>query len=464
MKKRIFKSISLSFTIVLINAFSVFSQISFSSESVKVGNIQNAQQKTIPLQTDEYQLDSIVEESEGVKSKIVHTYFQDNLTNIDRYFWDTDKNLWIKTYETEYKYKNNNITYYLSRIWDSDKKIWIGSNWKEYDYDEKDRRISYRDYIWNKSTNVWNTDASYWEFKYDEEDRTKLEEIFIWNTETELKLPYYKHEYYYSLNRELHNEFSWSNGEWKQSYKTEFIYDAIKSNAFVMKYRALWSNNEIEWRNETKEERTYNSKGLLTSNAFYNWNLNQQKWIGTFRNDISFDNNGNDTLSVNYIWDTANDSWLQRNKQVISYNAKENPVREFIYQWNTPLKRWDHRASILYEYDANDNIALKSTVFIDNPTFNFTENYFYSKKANSSVDENSQEKIQIYPNPAKNYIHIKGLTGIAKVQIFNQNGQLIFINNITENQSIPVSSFSKGIYFIRIETDSCKSMFKFIKE
>lgn len=55
----------------------------------------------------------------------------------------------------------------------------------------------------------------------------------------------------------------------------------------------------------------------------------------------------------------------------------------------------------------------------------------------------------IYPNPVKDFLYIKGIKGIEKVEIYNMVGQKIKTDNAVESR-IDVSSLSKGNYILQI--------------
>jgi len=61
--------------------------------------------------------------------------------------------------------------------------------------------------------------------------------------------------------------------------------------------------------------------------------------------------------------------------------------------------------------------------------------------------------IAIYPNPAKDVVTITSKEGIKAITIINQLGQAIKqINNPTQNQTINIKKFLKGIYIVQITT------------
>ena len=64
------------------------------------------------------------------------------------------------------------------------------------------------------------------------------------------------------------------------------------------------------------------------------------------------------------------------------------------------------------------------------------------------------DKINIYPNPAKNKIHVSNIDAVsAEIRIFNVLGKQVFHQIKTPEKTIDVSSFNKGIYIVKIDID-----------
>jgi len=83
-----------------------------------------------------------------------------------------------------------------------------------------------------------------------------------------------------------------------------------------------------------------------------------------------------------------------------------------------------------------------------------------------STHESAQHNntISIYPNPVKDILHIKGISRIDKVEIYNMVGQKVKTDNAVENR-IDVSSLSKGNYILQIFVKGETSQsFKFIRQ
>ncbi len=71
-----------------------------------------------------------------------------------------------------------------------------------------------------------------------------------------------------------------------------------------------------------------------------------------------------------------------------------------------------------------------------------------------AVGENEQEEIKIFPNPAKNELHVVTSSVVEKhlsISLFNSLGQLVHHSKIEkENFTINTSGFAKGIYSLKI--------------
>ena len=78
-----------------------------------------------------------------------------------------------------------------------------------------------------------------------------------------------------------------------------------------------------------------------------------------------------------------------------------------------------------------------------------------------SIDEFEQLKFKLYPNPASNEFTVQlneGLT-IKQVEIYNGIGQLVLV---AAKNTISITNFSKGIYYVNVITDQGKSTKKIV--
>ena len=92
-------------------------------------------------------------------------------------------------------------------------------------------------------------------------------------------------------------------------------------------------------------------------------------------------------------------------------------------------------------------------------------------KANKSLaglEQMNKEHFVMYPNPAKNVIHIENITSSSSQTNFvitDIQGKIV--SNTTSNfegkHSIDVSNFTNGVYFIKVENDNYSESVRFVK-
>jgi len=74
---------------------------------------------------------------------------------------------------------------------------------------------------------------------------------------------------------------------------------------------------------------------------------------------------------------------------------------------------------------------------------------------------NFDNKINIYPNPASDFIKISGLTGNENYNIYDLLGKNISNGIVSDNEEINTQKLSKGLYLLKLENGNS---IKFIKE
>lgn len=150
----------------------------------------------------------------------------------------------------------------------------------------------------------------------------------------------------------------------------------------------------------------------------------------------------NNDYFVFYIDGELQDRWSGENDwQQVSFNV---PAGVHTFEW-----RYDK--SVRNQYGADrcwvDDIVFPSNSLVLNV---------------NSITEN--KSIEIYPNPAKNFIVVKG-EDIIEVEIFDMMGRKVLTQNVQESSVINVNDFSQGLYLIRtIDVNDNIVVRKFVKE
>lgn len=79
--------------------------------------------------------------------------------------------------------------------------------------------------------------------------------------------------------------------------------------------------------------------------------------------------------------------------------------------------------------------------------------YLYQGNINTDVKKVKVDKVNIFPNPATDYIAISSISGIANVEIMDLQGKrLLFTRNVISNQQIGLKNLASGSYFVKILT------------
>ncbi|WP_309640883.1 T9SS type A sorting domain-containing protein [Flavobacterium sp.] len=108
-----------------------------------------------------------------------------------------------------------------------------------------------------------------------------------------------------------------------------------------------------------------------------------------------------------------------------------------------------NRADIFFDYNAPIDTGLVNTVF----------------QTLSNTDFETDNSVTIAPNPVSNEVIVKADNSIKSIQLYDSQGRIILTHLIDDLVSkIDLSSYSKGIYFIKITTKKGAQVEKLLKD
>ncbi|EAQ43011.1 T9SS type A sorting domain-containing protein [Polaribacter sp. MED152] len=84
-------------------------------------------------------------------------------------------------------------------------------------------------------------------------------------------------------------------------------------------------------------------------------------------------------------------------------------------------------------------------------------------KATASVDDVFASNLTVYPNPANSFVNISSSENISGVEVYNVIGKRVLQVTNVVNNSIDVSSLSKGMYILKIASGDSVATKKIIK-
>jgi hypothetical protein len=74
---------------------------------------------------------------------------------------------------------------------------------------------------------------------------------------------------------------------------------------------------------------------------------------------------------------------------------------------------------------------------------------------NVSIENNEQQLVNLYPNPANNVIHVE-LKDFAKIQILSVSGQVLMDLDAAQTYQVDLTSLSQGVYFVRVNNETLR--------
>ncbi|NPA44716.1 MAG: T9SS type A sorting domain-containing protein, partial [Chlorobi bacterium] len=82
----------------------------------------------------------------------------------------------------------------------------------------------------------------------------------------------------------------------------------------------------------------------------------------------------------------------------------------------------------------------------------------------SGINDIAFDEVKIYPNPTKGIVTISTTNYYnSKIDVFSLNGKKVYsINAVSDKTNIDLSSYVKGIYFIKVTSDNNVSNFKIV--
>ena len=113
------------------------------------------------------------------------------------------------------------------------------------------------------------------------------------------------------------------------------------------------------------------------------------------------------------------------------------------------LNEVKNKAEIYFDYNfpiiTNDELTVFSTL--------------------SNSDFSKDSSLQIYPNPAQDFLNVNSENTITSIQLYDSQGRLLTTKVANDTSEIlDISTYAKGIYFVSVMTSVGKETQKIIKK
>lgn len=170
-------------------------------------------------------------------------------------------------------------------------------------------------------------------------------------------------------------------------------------------------------------------------------------------------NGAADSILAQY-WDGS--SWITSDLP----NSSQSVTSDF------ELKEFDF--SNISMANENENFKVRFSFSGTNMTSEEGKSVVFNNIAISAIDKNvlsienrtlENNRINIYPNPAKNRIYISSNTIIDEILVYNIFGKIVHKSSKSDNSIIlDISDYAKGIYVVKVFTDGNSQTKKIVKE
>ena len=95
------------------------------------------------------------------------------------------------------------------------------------------------------------------------------------------------------------------------------------------------------------------------------------------------------------------------------------------------------------------------------PSYFCLDNFFANDT--TFTKELAETNIELYPNPARDYMVVNSTDNIESYTIFNLSGEKV-IQGIPNSSTINVTDLQSGLYFIVFESKEGRKTSKFVKQ
>jgi hypothetical protein len=187
--------------------------------------------------------------------------------------------------------------------------------------------------------------------------------------------------------------------------------------------------------------------------------------IWTFRTDL-------DVLNIPILVSPANNS-TDVNYEAITLDWNEvTDATEYHYEYSTDVS---FVSNVISDFDAATEITL-TNLFPNTQYFwrvkagnseaesDWSEIWNFTTEINTNVLDNKMNNLSVYPNPTNGQLTIEA-ESIENITITNLQGQIILSKIINANSAeLDLSTYSNGIYLIKVETNKGVRIEKIVVE
>jgi hypothetical protein len=286
---------------------------------------------------------------------------------------------------------------------------------------------------------------------------------FIYNSNGKIK-EQRKYHWDLNINSWIPDVFS------KHSYNSNNLVELIEYDDYyslgINKYNdSFWynSNNKLETkvlgdRNNIRWVYTYYSNGFLKAEIEQRGS-NNTGWTDFIRvENTKYDVNGNVTESVRSFKSSSQPGWKFINKQTFTYDVTDQKLLEQVSEyWQN--NAWQLGGKSIYSYNPNRTIKeILRQVYNGSGWDNQSRDLYFYKNGTTGVTTLDKHNISFvtHPNPATDFITLSFFDDEPKkISITDMQGKQVYNSATNTNEvNINMCMYAKGVYFIKVESET----------
>lgn len=284
-----------------------------------------------------------------------------------------------------------------------------------------------------------------------------------------------------------------TDGQYK--HKEEFNYDKTGNLQTVIYYQQDNSSNWYEIFRDEYEHDIFQNKIYAVIHIgehciFYFDNegkIKNVRWAETDSLEFRYDLNGNIKSKTHFFNDPPLCPFVISEKDEYFYDDINNSVssksssstlsgwcpdgtlflsRESKYLYDKGVKLKDLILPYVFNFDPFSHYGGWSNTWNFLLDFKITERinyhnnqrikYYYSDQAITGINENTQGKSVVYPNPATDFINLSVGNTLepAKIEVYNNLGKMVMIDDLLPGKQISVKHLQRGFYIYKLSSQN----------
>ncbi|MBK6700361.1 MAG: T9SS type A sorting domain-containing protein [Saprospiraceae bacterium] len=349
---------------------------------------------------------------------------------------------------------NNNEKYLKDSLFTY---TWDGSwrNFRKYSFDYIGGSFSgYTFFTWSVPGWVTNGEKKL-EIEHDKYGNV-LKEIYDSDTFT----------YTYNLRNSVIEKISYYNYKYSR-----IIYNYDSNNRLVDStiFKRVDNLFTDPWKNLSNYKYIYDLKDNPQEEYISLWDEAINGWISTFKSVYNIDKNKKISSFITYKYDKHFNDWVIESKDTNVYNIHGRIETITTFQYDDFKEVWipAYLETFTYDLFGNEIRYLRQVhdYLLDIWLNSYKRECYYSlhQIVSSNLDE-LNNKIVVYPNPARDFINIHDLPLNSEFLLYGTNGIIYLKSKLNNaNSRLDLKFLPIGTYFIKSIDKNSKIYFKFVK-